>query len=342
MLEAAAVVPAKIELWLLEAVAEEDWAHLDDCLATGMLRHEDGTVSFRHELARLAIEEAIAPHRRLPLHRSVLAALSGGERTGVDPARLVYHAGEAGDVEAVLRYAPAAGERAADLCAHRLAAQHFGRALEHGALLPPEQRARMYERHAYECYLTGQVNEAIEARRAALALYQAQGNRVREGDNHRWLSRLLWFNGDREGAMREARRAVEMLEAGPAGRELAMAYSIQAQMSMLASDSESAILSGQRAIELAERLRETETLVHALNNVGAAELHRSRRREGGPCSSGASRSRTMPSSRSTWRARTQTSGRAASGSGTWRPLTGTWRRGSPIARNTISTRGGCT
>lgn len=281
LLEAAAVVPAKIELWLLEAVAEEDWAHLDDCLATGMLRHEDGTVSFRHELARLAIEEAIAPHRRLPLHRSVLAALSGGERTGVDPARLVYHAGEAGDVEAVLRYAPAAGERAADLCAHRLAAQHFGRALEHGALLPPEQRARMYERHAYECYLTGQVNEAIEARRAALALYQAQGNRVREGDNHRWLSRLLWFNGDREGAMREARRAVEMLEAGPAGRELAMAYSTQAQMSMLASDSESAILSGQRAIELAERLRETETLVHALNNVGAAELHRSRRREGG-------------------------------------------------------------
>jgi DNA-binding CsgD family transcriptional regulator len=139
----------------------------------------------------------------------------------------------------------------------------------------------MYERHAYECYLTGQVNEAIEARRAALALYQAQGNRVREGDNHRWLSRLLWFNGDREGAMREARRAVEMLEAGPAGRELAMAYSTQAQMSMLASDSESAILSGQRAIELAERLRETETLVHALNNVGAAELHRSRRREGG-------------------------------------------------------------
>ena len=61
LLEAAAVVPSRIELWLLEAVGGVDFVHLDACLGSGMLVHADGTVAFRHELARLAVEDAIAP-----------------------------------------------------------------------------------------------------------------------------------------------------------------------------------------------------------------------------------------------------------------------------------------
>src|SRR6478672_8209965 len=74
LLEAAAVVPARIELWLLEAIAEADLGALEECLASGMLRHDGGVLQFRHELARLAIEEAVAPHRRIQLHRAVLTA----------------------------------------------------------------------------------------------------------------------------------------------------------------------------------------------------------------------------------------------------------------------------
>jgi DNA-binding CsgD family transcriptional regulator len=51
-----------------------------------------------------------------------------------------------------------------------------------------------------------------------------------------------------------------------------MAYSNMAQLRMLASDQPAASAWGERAIELAERLGETEIVVHALNNVGAAEL----------------------------------------------------------------------
>ena len=53
-----------------------------------------------------------------------------------------------------------------------------------------------------------------------------------------------------------------------------MAYSNMAQLRMLASDQPGASEWGGRAIELAERLGETEIVVHALNNVGAAELER--------------------------------------------------------------------
>ena len=45
-----------------------------------------------------------------------------------------------------------------------------------------------------------------------------------------------------------------------------------AQLGMLTRDLERAVTWGGRAIELAEQLGETEILVHALNNVGTAEL----------------------------------------------------------------------
>jgi DNA-binding CsgD family transcriptional regulator len=274
LLEAAAVVPSRIEWWLLEAIA--DLSALEECLSSGMLRAGNGVLEFRHELARLAIEGAIAPHRRVALHLAVLGALGSSARGSVDPARLSHHADAAGDVDAVLRHAPEAGERAAELCAHHEAAEQFARALRHAVMLPPERRAYLCERRSYECYLTQQIAEAIEARREALVLHHASGDRVREGDSHRWLSRLVWFAGDRATAVLEARLAVELLEAEPPGRELAMAYSNQAQLCMLAEDAAGAIEAGSKAIALGERLGETEILVHALNNVGTAEAARFR------------------------------------------------------------------
>ena len=273
LLDAAAVIPSRIEPWLLEEMAADEVSELDACLGSGMLRLEEGRIGFRHELARLAIEEAIAPTGRLALHRAALAALS--QHAGpVDPARMAHHADAAEDAGAVLRYAPEAGERAAALDAHRQAAQQFARALRYAGGLEPVRRAALLERRSYECYLTNQISEATEARRAALALYQEAADPLREGDSHRWLSRLAWFAADNATAEREAERAVTLLEHEPPGRELAMAYSNAAQLRMLAHDLDGTVELGERAIALAERLDETEILVHALNNVGVAEMCR--------------------------------------------------------------------
>jgi DNA-binding CsgD family transcriptional regulator len=263
VLDAVAIVPARVELWLLETLTDGE---LEACLASGMLRSERDAVAFRHEIARVAIEESLPPDRRIALHRRALGAL---ESRG-DLARLAHHADAAGDAEAVLRYAPAAGERAAQLGAHREAAAQFARALRHAG----GQRAELLERRAYECYLTDEVEEAIQARREALAEHHRNGDRLREGDAHRWLSRLAWFVGDNTTAEAEAKRAVALLEPLPAGRELAMAYSNLSQLRMLGDDLDGARSWGDSAIALAERLGETEILVHALNNVGAAELVR--------------------------------------------------------------------
>lgn len=88
LLEATAVVPQQVELWLLEALAGDDVRHLDDCLASGMLRYDEGAVGFRHELARLAVEESIPPLRQVELHRAALAALIAPP-TGTDRKSVV-------------------------------------------------------------------------------------------------------------------------------------------------------------------------------------------------------------------------------------------------------------
>jgi DNA-binding CsgD family transcriptional regulator len=172
----------------------------------------------------------------------------------------------------VLQFAPRAAQQAAKLHSHREAAAHHGTALRHASALPGTERARMAELLSYECYLTDQIAEAIKAREAALALWRAAGDRLKEGDAARWLSRLSWFNGNKADAERYATAAVELLDGLPPGRELAMAYSNRAQLAMLEDNVEATLRWGGKAIALATQLGDQEVLSHALNNVGTARV----------------------------------------------------------------------
>ncbi len=67
-LETVSIVPPQAELWLLGALAGDPVRGLGQCLVSGMLRWEGAGVVFRHELARLAVEDSVPPQRRLELH----------------------------------------------------------------------------------------------------------------------------------------------------------------------------------------------------------------------------------------------------------------------------------
>ena len=152
--------------------------HLEECLSCGVLGAAGAAVAFRHDLARVAVEEALAPDRRLALHRRALAALAGA-----DPARLAYHAEGAGDADAVLRFAPAAAERAAAAGAHREAAAQYARALRFGTSLEPAARAALLERRSHECYIVDQPDEAIAELAARARVPPQLGDRRGEGDD---------------------------------------------------------------------------------------------------------------------------------------------------------------
>ncbi len=113
LLEAVAVAPPQVPLWLLEALTEGDLDGLDECLTSAMLVHSVDGVAFRHELARLSVEDSLSPTRRLALHRKALPTLAQPPTGSPDVERLAHHAEGAEDAVAALRYAPAAGDRAA-------------------------------------------------------------------------------------------------------------------------------------------------------------------------------------------------------------------------------------
>ncbi|MGN6392462.1 MAG: protein kinase domain-containing protein [Gemmatimonadales bacterium] len=269
--EVVSVVPGKTEPWLLDALLGRDAPGVEECLAARMLTSDPLGVSFRHELARRAVEESLGPSRRRALHARVLAALEAAP-VPVAPARLVHHAEGAGDSASVLRLVPLAAAQASALGAHREAAAHYEAALRLAHDLAPERRAELLEGRSYEEYLIERVPRAIAAREEAVGIWRRLGDRRREGAALRWLSRLHWANGARREAERYGAEAVAVLEPLGPGPELAIAYSNLAQLHMLAFERAGAETWGTRAIALAEQLGNREILIHALTNVGTSDL----------------------------------------------------------------------
>jgi DNA-binding CsgD family transcriptional regulator len=279
VLEAVAIVPPHVEMWILDEVVPDEVVHVDACLAAGMLRSEGRTVSFRHELARLAVERSIGPHRRSLLHRRVLQALRHPPEGAPDPAQLAHHAEAAGDVHAALEHATAAGARAASQGAHREAASQYARALRCAGGLPAAELAGLLERRAQECYLTNQIDEAVEAQQRALACYRELGDRRRESVALCTLSRILWCPGRIAESERAGRDALDALEGREPGRELALAYINLCNLTAW-EDAETADAWANRASELAERLGETEIVLSA-RRIIHAQRYASGARESG-------------------------------------------------------------
>jgi DNA-binding CsgD family transcriptional regulator/tetratricopeptide (TPR) repeat protein len=268
--ELACVVPGRTESWLLEQAVPFDEAAIEGCLGIGMVRADDGALSFRHELARRAFEDSLSQSHRQLLHAKVFAALS--PRPHISAARLAHHAAGAGNAAAVLQFAPLAAMQAAAVGSRREAASLYQVALLYAQEIAPDERARLYERFSYECYLTGQHERGIEARRAALEIWRASGARMREGDALQWLSRMSWFVGRRADANRYAAEAVLTLESQPRSPELARAYSNCAGLDMESHELESGTSWAQRAIELAESCAANEILCDALGTLGVIRL----------------------------------------------------------------------
>ncbi len=264
---AAAVLGRRADIGLLTAVAGEPAAAADDCISRGVLVADGAGVSFRHELARLAVEQSLPQAQRAAVHGRALAELTA--RGSADHRRLAHHAAGCGDRAAVLEHAPRAADRAARLGAHREAVDHLQLALDHHDR-PDRRRADLLGQLSYECYLTGLLDRSLAAQRAALEIYEQERDALAIGRSQRWLSRVSWFLGRNADSVQYAAAAIATLEPLEPGRELAMAYSNQSQLRMLADDHAEAVRWGTLALDLARRLGDRATEAHALNNLGSA------------------------------------------------------------------------
>ncbi|HEX5546899.1 MAG TPA: AAA family ATPase [Ktedonobacterales bacterium] len=272
-LELASVVSAKLEWRTVEAMTVVDNAWLEECLASGILRLENGLVDFRHELARQAVESTLSPTRKRTLNAQVLRAFMELGEGQVALARLVHHASQAEDSAAVLQFAPAAAREASAQGAHREAVEQYRTALRFADGLEDEQRAGLLEGLARECLLIGQATDAIRAGEDAVALWRSLDIPQRVGYNLRWLSRIYWWVGQGTEAKRYADAAVSVLQTLPPDSELGWAYSYRAMLAMLAEETTDAQLWANRTVELAGQLGDEELLVHAYHTLEMTRLN---------------------------------------------------------------------
>ncbi len=270
VLHVVSIVPGRIERWLLDRMVDEPARAVQEGVDAGILRATRDAVGFRHELARRVWEDSLEPAYAAELHRRMIQAIESHDGATMLP-RLVHHADRAGDADTVLRLAPAAGREAASLGAHREAAAHFESALRYADRSPPAERAALLDAWSYEVHLNGRIADAVRAREEALTLWRAVGDRRREGDGFRCLSRLAWFEGRRADAAQSAEQAIVLLEPLGPSHELAMAYSTRAQLHILAEERKLAPQWGDRAVAMAEALGDPEALVHALTNAACLE-----------------------------------------------------------------------
>ena len=266
VVESAAVIGARVDRSLLSAVLDGSGAPIEDSLTSGILVADGTDLRFRHELVRMAVVAAIAPHRKTELHARLLAELE--ERGDADAAVLAHHAEGAGDEKAVLRHAPEAARLSSALGAHREAAAQFERALRFADGLDKPALAALHEGTAGEYSLLDRWEETERALRAALALRRELGDSVNVGDDLRLLSTTLWRLCRGDEADRAAEQAVRVLEPLPPGPELAWAYAGLAFSIFESGRTDEGIGLLEQVRDLGERQHRADIVSFALNGIG--------------------------------------------------------------------------
>jgi DNA-binding CsgD family transcriptional regulator/tetratricopeptide (TPR) repeat protein len=270
VLEQLAVVPSALDRWLLDVLVpgagQGTVTALTAAEERGLLSVSTRKIAFRHELTRRTIADAVPAARLMALNQRVLDALI--DHDGSDVARIVHHAAQAGDENAIIRYGPVAGRDAAGAGAHREAVAHFGLVLEYQDRFAPGERAELLAQYAIECYTIGAIDKAVEAGQRAVEENRSLDDPRPLGSSLRWLSRIWWMAGNRANAEQAGQEAISVLERAGDNRLLALALSNESQLCMLAYRLAESIEYGERAATLAREAGDAAVTAHALTNIG--------------------------------------------------------------------------
>jgi DNA-binding CsgD family transcriptional regulator len=179
--EIAAIVsasPGGLEWPLLATLHPAAAAGLDAAVGRGLLQLQGSMVSFRHELARQAVHDALPAGRRLELHAALADALAAQPPRAGLLARRVHHAALAARPAEVCRLAPAAADEALQVSSRRAAVSLLTLAVDHAAAaeVPAGQRRDWLERLGRLRSSLQDVPGAQQAWQSALAMHETAGD----------------------------------------------------------------------------------------------------------------------------------------------------------------------
>jgi DNA-binding CsgD family transcriptional regulator/tetratricopeptide (TPR) repeat protein len=267
-LEAVSIDPGAVQRTVLRALDIADDA-VASATEAAVLVDDGDRLSFRHELARLAIADALPAGRRMDLHRRMLDTLVDLGVT--DVARLAHHAAGSGQPAAELEWSMAAAREAALAGAHREAAAQYARAVRHADLLPRSEAIDLFERYGELLIIIDQPARAVDIWERVVGMRRATDDRIGVAVAEAMYARALWTAGRGEEAYPLISRTTEALEGEPDPR-VCLAFGTRAYLAMLARRSEEAVLWARRAIDLEPSGEYDWVLPMALNALGSARI----------------------------------------------------------------------
>lgn len=275
VLDAASIVPGRVERWLLATLCglpprDFDDA-LDTCCGLGLLRiSSDGSVEFRHELGRLAIEDSVPVSRSRELHAAALHALRASSAP-IDRARLAHHAAGADDGPSVLELAPDAATEASAAGAHREAAALLALAMRYDHLCDPRQLGDLWLRLGRTRVVTGDFAGADDALDRAADVFARDGDDERQAEAMIEQATALGMLGRVSEDLALLDRAAALLGPEPTpSRAAALLESARCTEAMLAREPDPAEHHGQRAMALATEVVDLEVYATAAIQSGIA------------------------------------------------------------------------
>ena len=261
VLDLVSVVPGQVETSLVDEIVQPTDEQLAECVRHGLLRVDDDALSFPHELQRRAVESALSPSARRSFNRQVLDSL--GE--SADPARLVHHATEANDVDAIVEFAPRAARAAMAIESTSEAVAHF-RTLE-----PYLERIERAERAAIladwatqESYLDNP--ESLHLFERAIDLHRSAGDAHRLARTLTLASRVNRTNARPAEALAYSTEAVALLEPHGPSPDLARSLGHRAFLEFDYEDRDESVLPlVNRAMSVAAEVGDEESMIRALS-----------------------------------------------------------------------------
>lgn len=268
--EAVSIAPRHLALRHAVNLAESDIADVDEALAAGVLLGSGGLLRFRHELARVATEDAIPIGRRTQLHRRMLDLLL--EEGSSDLARIAHHAACAEAGHLVAKYAPQAARQAARRGAHREAAGFFQMALDRTQHLDSDTVAALRASLAEELYIVDDQHAALRQREMVVDHYRQSGDDMALARALLSVSGSYWLVNRLEDNQAAVDEALELLRQRGPSPELGSALFVAAWWWMLHRRRQAALGYAQEAQVLAEVLDDEFLAARALYVIGSVEL----------------------------------------------------------------------
>jgi DNA-binding CsgD family transcriptional regulator/tetratricopeptide (TPR) repeat protein len=250
-LDTAALIGSRMRSELLASLIDNPLI-MDELISHSLLIKDGNDFRFRHEIARMAIEGATPPYRKAAIHTKIIEELlsSGSD----DDARLAFHAEDAGNGELVLRYAPRAGQRAAELGARREAAAQYERALRFVPETDIRTRAELLDGLGEQLDFVDRWEDNAETRSEAAALWHELGDFARESDS---LLALAWELGRQcRGAdwSRTADAALKLAKPLGPSPQLANVYITLAYRHLMKGRYQDGLVLIQQARQMSEQL----------------------------------------------------------------------------------------